>query len=280
MLPLRAPLPLGMRGASEERMHGTRWMAVALLALAGTAARAEVKTKVIDYSQGDTALQGFLAWDDAARERRPGVLVIHEAWGENQHARDQAVRLARAGYVGFALDMYGKGKVTTHLEDAKAFMAEASKDPAVVRARFEAAKKVLVEQPEVDPRRIGVVGYCFGGAVALKMARAGEDLAAVATFHAAIPSADQPVTGKVKPRILINTGGADPLVPKAQIDAFVKELRDAGANISVITYPNAKHSFTNPDAAKAGVDALGYDADADRKSWDSSMKMFKEAFEG
>jgi len=261
-------------------MHGTKWMAAALLALAGTAARAEVRTKVIDYSQGDTPLQGVLAWDDAAKGKRPGVLVIHEWWGQNEHARKQAVRLAKAGYVGFALDMYGKGKVATHPEDAKAFMLEASKDPAVVRARFEAAKKLLEEQPQVDPKRIGAVGYCFGGNVALNMARAGEDLGAVATFHAAVPSADQPVAGKVKPRILINTGGADPMVPKAQVDAFVKELKDAGANISVITYPNAKHSFTNPDAAKAGMDALAYDADADTRSWDASMKMFREAFKG
>ncbi len=259
-------------------MHGTKWMAAALLALAGAAARAEVRTKVIDYSQGDTPLRGFLAWDDAAQGKRPGVLVIHEAWGENQHARNQAVRLARAGYVGFALDMYGKGKVTTHLEDAKAFMAEASKDPAVVRARFDAARKVLEEQPQVDAKRIAAIGYCFGGNVALNMARAGEDLAAVATFHAAIPSADQPVAGKVKPRILINTGGADPLVPRAQVDAFVRELKDAGADVRVITYPGAKHSFTNPDAAKAGVAALAYDADADSKSWDASMRMFEEAF--
>ena len=259
-------------------MHRTKWMAAAFLALAGAAARAEVKTKVIDYSQGDTPLQGFLAWDDATKGKRPGVLVIHEAWGENQHARHQAVRLAKAGYVGFALDMYGKGKVTTHLEDAKAFMAEASKDPAVVRARFEAARKLLEEQPQVNPKKIGAVGYCFGGNVALNMARAGEDLTAVATFHAAVPSADQPVAGKVKPRILINTGGADPLVPKAQVDAFVKELKDAGADVSVITYPNARHSFTNPEAAKADMDALAYDADADRKSWDASMKMFKDAF--
>jgi dienelactone hydrolase len=255
-------------------------MTAAFLALAGATSRAEVKTKMIDYSQGDTALQGFLAWDDAAEGKRPGVLVIHEAWGENQHARDQAVRLAKAGYVGFALDMYGKGKVTTPLEDAKALMTEASKDSAVIRARFEAARKLLEAEPQVDPKRIGAVGYCFGGNVALNVARAGENLTAVATFHAAVPSADQPVSGKVKARILINTGGADPLVPKSKVDAFVKGLKDAGANISVITYPNAKHSFTNPDAAKAGMDALAYDADADRKSWDASMKMFREAFKG
>jgi len=140
----------------------TRIAAAALLALVGVA-RAEVKTKVIDYTQGDTPLQGFLAWDDAAKGKRPGVLVIHEAWGENEHARNQALRLAKAGYVGFALDMHGNGKVATHLDDAKAFMQEASKDSAVLRARFEAALKVLQEQPQVDPKKIGAVGYCFGG---------------------------------------------------------------------------------------------------------------------
>ena len=255
-----------------------RIAAATALALVG-AARAEVKTKVIDYTQGDTPLQGFLAWDDAAQEKRPGVLVIHEAWGENEHARNQALRLAKAGYVGFALDMYGNGKVATHLDDAEAFMHEASKDAAVLRARFEAALKVLQAQPQVDPQKIGAVGYCFGGGVALDMARAGEPLAAVSTFHAAMPPPTEgPPPGKVKPRILINTGAADPLVPKAKVEAFAKALRDAGAKVSVIAYPNAKHSFTNPDANKVGMEALKYDADADRKSWDATLKMFREAF--
>jgi dienelactone hydrolase len=254
-----------------------RIAAAAALALVG-AARAEVKTKVIDYDQGDTPLHGFLAWDDAAKGKRPGVLVIHEAWGENTHARNQALRVAKAGYVGFALDMYGNGKVTTHLDDAKAFMQEASKDPAVLRARFEAALKVLQAQPQVDPEKIGAVGYCFGGGVALGMARAGEPLTAVSTFHAAIPPTQGPPPGKVKPRILINTGAADPLVPKAKVDAFAKELRDAGAKVTVIAYPNARHSFTNPDADKVGMEGIKYDADADRKSWEATVKMFREAF--
>src|SRR6185369_15803397 len=138
-----------------------RIAAAATLAVVG-AARAEVRTKVIDYTEGGTPLRGFLAWDDAAKGKRPGVLVIHEAWGENEHARNQALRLAKAGYVGFALDMYGNGKVATHLDDAKAYMQEASKDAAVLRARFEAAMKVLKAQPPVDPQKIGAVGYCFG----------------------------------------------------------------------------------------------------------------------
>ena len=258
-------------------MKRTMWIAAAWLALAPSA-RAAVQTKVIDYTQGDTALKGLLAWDDAAKGKRPGVLVIHEAWGENEHARNQAVRLAKAGYVGFALDMYGNGKVATHLDDAKAFMEEVTKDPAVLKSRFEAALKVLEEQPQVDPKKIGAVGYCFGGGVALGMTRAGEPLTAVATFHAAMPATEGPPPGKVKTHVLINTGGADPLVPKAKVEEFAKQLKDAGARVKVITYPKAKHSFTNPDAAKAGMDALAYDKDADQKSWEASMKMFREAF--
>ena len=257
-------------------MTRTVLVVAAAVAFAG-AARAEVRTRAIEYSQGDTPLEGFLAWDDSAAGERPGVLVIHEWWGQNQHARNQAVRLARAGYVAFALDMYGKGRVATHPEDAKAFMQEATRDPAVVRARFEAALKVLEAQPQVDPKRTGALGYCFGGGVALGMARAGADLAAVAVFHSAIPSAGEaPPKGRVTPRILIATGGADPRVPKERVEAFARELEAAGAKVTVITYPGVKHSFTNPDAGKAGMEGLAYDEQADRKSWAAAMKMFSE----
>jgi dienelactone hydrolase len=253
-------------------------LAAAAVFLAGFAppAEAKIKTEEIEYRQGDTALQGFLAYDDAAKGKRPGVLVVHEWWGHNQHARNQAVRLAKAGYVGFALDMYGKGKVATHPTDAKAFMQEATKDPTLVAARFDAALEVLKKQPQVDPARIAAIGYCFGGNVALSMARAGEDLKAVGTFHAALPGG--PVeTGKVKARILLQTGGADPMVTGDKVAAFAKEMKEAGARIEVVTYPKAKHSFTNPDAGKAGMEALAYDADADKKSWARLLKFLKPA---
>jgi dienelactone hydrolase len=260
-------------------MHrATFTMAVACFALAGVA-RADVRTKTIEYRQGDTPLQGFLAWDDSAKGKRPGVLVVHEWWGENEHARNQAVRLAKAGYVGFALDMYGKGKVATHPKDAQAFMEEATRAPTVVRARFDAAMAVLKSQPQVEASKIGVVGYCFGGGVALQMAREGADVEAVATFHGFLaPHGELARKGKVKPRILVATGGADPMVPKEQVEAFEKEMRDAGANFEVVTYPNAKHSFTNPDAGKAGMEGLAYDADADRTSWKAAMQMFHAVF--
>jgi dienelactone hydrolase len=142
----------------------TKTLAALVACAVAVGAQAKVKTKEIEYKQGDTVLQGFVAWDDAAKGKRPGVLVVHEWWGHNDHARNQAVRLAQAGYVGFALDMYGKGKVTTHPQDAKAFVAEATKDAGVLTARFDAALGQLKKQPQVDPEKIGVVGYCFGAA--------------------------------------------------------------------------------------------------------------------
>ncbi len=142
----------------------TYGMVAALFCLT-SAAGAEVKSRVVDYKQGDTPLQGLLAWDDAAKGKKPGILVVHEWWGNNEHARNQALRLAKAGYVAFALDMYGKGKVTTHPKDAQAFAAEATKDPKTVDARFNAALEILKASPQVDASKIGAIGYCFGGGV-------------------------------------------------------------------------------------------------------------------
>lgn len=254
--------------------------ALALVASAVPApVQAKVRTKAIEYRQGKTKLQGFIAWDDAVKGKRPGILVVHEWWGHNRHARAQAERLAKAGYVGFALDMYGKGKLAKHPKDAMAFMQEATKDPAALAARFDAAEALLKKDPHVDASKIGAFGYCFGGGVALNMARAGRDLAAVVTFHGALKPAGEPAQpGKVKPAILVQTGAADPMITADQVAAFEKEMKDAGANVKVITYPGAKHSFTNPDADKAGMDGLAYDANADRESWAAAMTFLKGVF--
>ncbi|HWM88093.1 MAG TPA: dienelactone hydrolase family protein [Kofleriaceae bacterium] len=251
----------------------------ALVTLCRGSALAAVKTQEIEYKQGDTTMVGFLAYDDAVKGKRPGVIVVHEWWGHNQHARNQALRLAKAGYVAFSLDMYGKGKVTTHPADAKKFTEEATKDPKVVAARFNAAIDKLKAQPQVDSTKIAAIGYCFGGAIVLGMARSGADLDAVASFHGDLtPHSGKAAKGKVKARILVQTGGADPFIPKAQVDAFKEEMKAAGAKAEVITYPTAKHSFTNPDASKAGMKELAYDAAVDKKSWDQLMTFFKSVF--
>jgi dienelactone hydrolase len=248
------------------------------LAVAPALADAEVQTKEVTYKQGDTELQGFFAWDSQAKGKQPGVLVVHEWWGHNQHARNQAIRLAKSGYVGFALDMYGKGKLAAHPQDAQAFATEATKDPQLVKARFLAALDVLKKDPHVDPAKIAAIGYCFGGGIALAMARQGVDLDAVATFHGALATPQPAAPGAVKPRLLILTGADDPMIGPDQVEAFKKEMTAAGAKFEVVSEPHAKHSFTNPDADKVGMAALGYNADADKDSWERAMKFFGEVF--
>jgi dienelactone hydrolase len=251
----------------------------ALCLLIAAPAAAEIRTKEITYKQGDTTLQGYVAWDNAVADKRPGILVIHEWWGHNEHARHQAVRLAEAGYIGFAVDMYGKGKVATHPKDAEAFMNEVLK-ASLAGPRFDAALAQLKKDPHVDPTRIAAIGYCFGGGVALGMARDGAPLAAVVSFHGGMPP---PVTtptpkGQVKGRILLLAGEADPMVPLAQVEAFVADLKASGADVTLVTYPGVKHSFTNPDAAKYPMEGLAYDAKADAASWAAAMTLLHQVF--
>jgi dienelactone hydrolase len=260
-------------------MRTRRALAVtATMLTLGSAAFAAVKTRELEYKQDSTVLQGFVAWDDAAKGRRPGILIVHEWWGHNEHARNSARRLAQAGYIGFALDMYGKGKVATHPKDAEAFMTEATKDPAVLVARFNAALEQLKQDPHVDPEKIAAIGYCFGGAVVLNMARGGADLDAVASFHGMLATNTPAEKGKVKARILVLTGADDPMIPSEQVEAFKSEMTAAGARFEVITYPHARHSFTNPNAAKAGMEALAYNSEADKKSWAAMLDMLRQVF--
>src|SRR6266542_1178737 len=190
-------------------MQVKRSLAVAamLVTVAVSTVAGAVKTKEIEYKQEGTGtpLKGMIAWDDAQTGKRPGVLVVHEWWGLNEHARNAARKLAEAGYVGFALDMYGNGKSTTHQHDAEMMMNDTVKDPAVIAARFNAALAQLKQDPHVDPEKVAAIGYCFGGAVALSMARAGVDLDAVVTFHGILSTQTPAEKGKIKPRLLVLT---------------------------------------------------------------------------
>lgn len=239
----------------------------------------DIQTREIEYQVGATKLKGFIAWDASKTDRRPGVVVVHEWWGHNEHARAQARRLAEAGYVGMALDMYGDGKVTNHPDTAQAFVAEASKDPAGQNARFLAALAQLKQDAHVDSTRVAAIGYCFGGYVVLSQARGGADLDAVASFHGALPSGKVD-SGAVKARVLVLTGAADPMVPATEVVRFTAEMTAAGARFEVVSYPGVQHSFTNREADSHGMAGLHYDAAADQQSWAAMLKMFAEVFGG
>jgi dienelactone hydrolase len=253
-------------------------LGVAALLVLPLGRAATVQSREVAYRAGGQALRGMIAWDDAATGKRPGVLVVHEWWGLNDQVREQARRLAEAGYVAFAVDMFGDGKNTTHPQDAQAFATEAMKDPAVMAARFNAALQQLKQDPHVDTSRIAAIGYCFGGGVVLGMARAGADLDAVASFHGMLATKTPAKPGAVKARVLVLAGGADPFVPPEQVEAFKKEMQAAGARFEVVTYPGAKHAFTNPGAGAYGLPALAYDSTAARESWAAMLKLFNEVF--
>jgi dienelactone hydrolase len=238
-----------------------------------------IQTREVEYRSGETVLKGYIAWDSSRAGTRPGVLVVHEWWGENEHVREQARRLAEAGYVGFAVDMFGNGMHTAHPDSAQKFMNAALSDTTALLARFAAARQELLKDPHVDPERIGAIGYCFGGAVVLTEAQHGADLDAVVSFHGAIIPAKID-SGAVKARVLVLTGADDPMIPATAVENFRRGMTAAGANFQIVVYPGAKHSFTNPFADSVGMPQLAYNADAAQKSWAAMLALFREVWPG
>jgi dienelactone hydrolase len=186
--------------------------------------------------------------------------------------------LAELGYTAFALDMYGDGKQAHHPDDAGQFSSAIMKNQDLARARFNGALEVLRKEKTVDPRRIAAIGYCFGGAVVLQMARYGTDLKGVVSFHGNLAPVSPARPGAVKAKILVLTGAADSFVPPEQVEQFKKEMDAARADYRVIAYPGAKHSFTNPEADEFGKQfnlPLAYNEEADHASWKEMQEFFR-----
>lgn len=222
---------------------------------------------------------GVMYLNDKQKEPSAGVIVVHEWWGLNDYARNRARMLAKEGFVALAIDMYGNGKVATHPKDATAFMNAALAEPEKMNARFDAARKMLLKQQQVDPKRLFAIGYCFGGAVVLNQARMGADLAGVASFHGSLGTETPAKAGEVKAKVLVATGQADPMVPAEQVTGFVSEMTGAGVDLRLLSFPGVLHSFTNPGAdavAKRFELPLGYDAHADVTSWEALMDFMAD----
>jgi dienelactone hydrolase len=253
-----------------------------VLAAAGLAsAKPEIEGKEVKYSADGVQMNGYLAYDRSIKGKRPGVLVVHEWWGLNEYARKRARMLAEMGYTALAVDMYGDGKQAMHPDEAGKFSSELMKNFDVAKARFTAALEFLKKQPSVDPERTAAIGYCFGGGVVLNMARQGVGLRGVASFHGSLAAVKPARTGAVKARILVLHGAEDKFITPGQIEAFRQEMKDAGADFRFISYPGAAHSFTNAGAdeyAKKFRLPLGYDADADKKSWEELGRFFEKIF--
>lgn len=253
-----------------------------VLAIAGFAsAEPNIKGKEVTYRSGKTVMKGYLAYDKNIKGKRPGVLVVHEWWGHNEYARKRARMLAEMGYAALAVDMYGNGKQAIHPKDAGKFSSELMNNFDIAKARFTAAMDFLKKQNVIDPGEIAAIGYCFGGGVVLNMARQGIELKGVASFHGSFVAVTPVQPGAVKAKILVLHGGDDKFTTAEQIEAFKKEMKDAGADLQFISYPGAMHSFTNPDAdtyAEKFSLPLAYNAEADKKSWEELRKFLDQIF--
>jgi dienelactone hydrolase len=250
---------------------------IAWVLLVSLPAQGAVVSRSVEYKHGDTVLKGYLAHDDARVGKRPGVLVVHEWWGLNDYIRSRVNKLARLGYVAFALDMYGKDVWTTDPSKAKELMSHLMGSP-LLRERANAGLEILRKNQLVDLKRIAAIGYCFGGTTVFELAYSGANVAGVVSFHGGLPAPQPEDEGRIKARILAFHGADDGFVSADKITAFQEGMRKAGADWQMVYFGGAVHGFTNPGADKFGIKGIAYNRKADQRSWSYMQVFFKEIF--
>jgi dienelactone hydrolase len=251
---------------------------VSTLFVFAVTAQSKVVTRAVPYEHNGAKLEGYLAYDDSVQGKRPGVLVVHEWWGLNEYARSRAEQLAAMGYVAFALDMYGAGKVTEHPSQASEWSKQVRENMDLWRSRALAGLKVLQNAPNVDQDRMAAIGYCFGGSTVQHLAYSGADIRGVVSFHGSLVPPAEGAAGVVKAKILICHGADDPLVKDDQLITYLGAMRQAGLDWQMVFYGGARHSFTNPDADNVGMAPLKYSPSADARSWSHMKLFFQEIF--
>ncbi|WP_106380419.1 dienelactone hydrolase family protein [Abditibacterium utsteinense] len=251
---------------------------LATCAVSGVPAHARIITKTVDYKQGETVLQGYLAYDDLFKGKRPGILVAHQWKGLGEYEKRRARMLAQMGYVAFALDIYGKD---VRPKDAKEAGAQAGKyraDRPLLRERARAAVIELRKEPLVDENKLAIIGYCFGGGTALELARSGADLRGFVSFHGNLDTPDASLAKNIKGKILVLHGAIDPNVKPESIVAFHDEMEAARVDYQFIAYSGAVHSFTEREAGNDISKGSAYNEKADRRSWQAMKDFFTEIF--
>jgi len=258
--------------------------ALAVLILIGCSAieaLADVKTEEVKYTIEGEEFTGYMAWDDAIKGERPGIIVVHEWWGHNPYARKRAELLAARGYTAFALDMYGTGKLAGHPGDAKSFMMESIESANRAATRFSAAYELLKSHATTNPEKTAAIGYCFGGMIVLNAARMGFDLDGVVSYHGNLSALEPAQPGMSRVKVRAFNGADDPFVKPEAIEAFKAEMEAAGVDYEFTNYPGVVHSFTNPGATAVGEEfelPLAYNAEADGDSWLQTQRFFDEIF--
>ncbi len=241
----------------------------------------EIQSKSVDYQTDDLTMKGYLAFDINAKGKRPGILVAHEWWGQDDHVRERADMLADLGYVALAIDMFGEGKNADSSTEASEFTKEVSENMDIKKARFMAALDFLKQQDNVDPDRIAAIGYSFGGHVVLEMARQGVDIDGVVSIYGGLTTKEPAQPDAIKARVLVQHGIKDWYVTVQNISSFKIEMKKANADYELLEYADAEHGFANTHADTRKEDFkmhLGYNKEADKKAWEDMQKFFQKIF--
>lgn len=235
-----------------------------------------IQVEEFEYLHGDRACAGYLAWDAARNEPRPGVVVVHEWFGPGDNVKRRARMLAELGYVALAVDMYGIAVRPSNSGEAATAMHDVLSDRAELRARLHTAIALLQADRRVDGQRIAAIGYCFGGGCVLELARSGSQVAGVVSVHGEL-STTLPAHEQPHAKILVLHGADDPLVGPQKVAKFADEMRAVHADWQMVHYGNAVHGFTNPQAQdlQAGI---CFDAKADARSWQHMRNFLGELF--
>jgi dienelactone hydrolase len=235
---------------------------------------------VLDYHYRDCMMRGYLARPEGDEARsRPAVLIFPDGFGLGEPAKRRAHMLADLGYVAFIADPYGDGALARDVAEGYALSGTLLADPDELRGRMAAAFDTIRGLPGVDAARIASIGYCFGGTCALELARTGTETAALISFHGGLATTRPASAGAIRPSVLVCTGSIDPLVPMEQVLAFTDEMTRAGADWQLAIYGGAPHNFTNPQAGLLGRPGVGYDENADHRSWQAMLNLFAETID-
>ncbi len=242
-------------------------------------AQAQIRTETVEYKQGDTPLEGYLAYDAAIKGRRPGLLIVHQWNGLTDYEKKRAEMLAKLGYNAFALDVYGKGIRPQSAQEAGAQAGKYKSDRKLLRERLQAGLVVLLKHELTDPKRIAAIGYCFGGTAVIELARSGADIAGVVSFHGGLDSPHPEEGKKIRCKVLALHGADDPFVAAKDLTAFEDEMRQGKVDWQLVKYGGAVHGFTDWNAGDNPQQGMAYNARADRRSWEAMKQFFAEIFQ-
>jgi dienelactone hydrolase len=238
-----------------------------------------MNTELLIYEAGGLRMVSHLYFDEQQSDRRPGVLVFPEAFGLGDHAKLRAERLTALGYVALACDLHGDGLIVHDLEKALELVGPLRAEPAHARSRAAAALQALQGRAEVDPTKIAAIGFCYGGTMALELARSGASIAGVVGFHSGLATVAPQDAKNIKGKVLVCIGADDSSIPPDQRGAFEKEMREGRVDWQMNIYGGVVHSFTNPEADQRGhPERARYDAKADARSWAEMCAFFEEIF--